>query len=123
MRRLRRASPFAGGNGGFGEGGVHSVLLLDRKNSNGSDVVLRTSVAMLGRRSAGAPTEVDAGYERAAALGNSSRLVVSYASHPEMMSGDAAGMQVMRMASAEKMQLGDTAEVEAGGTVYAIHTG
>ncbi len=31
-------------------------------------------------------------------------------------------MQVMRMASAEKMQLGDPVELEAGGTVYAMHT-
>jgi hypothetical protein len=109
---------FASGYGRFGEGGVHSVLLLDRKNSNGSDAVLRTSVGML---NAGASTEVDAGYERAAALGRSSRMVVSYATHPEMMSGDATGMQVLRMASADKMQLGDTVDVEAGGTVYAIH--
>jgi hypothetical protein len=112
----------ASGDGGFGEGGVHSVLLLDRKNSNGSDAMLRTSVGMPGGgTSAGAPTEVDAGYERAAALGSSSRMVVSYATHPEMMSGGATGMQVLRMASADKMQLGDTADVEAGGTVYAIH--
>ena len=34
---------FASGNGGFGEGGLRSVLLLDRKNNNGSDAVLRTS--------------------------------------------------------------------------------
>ena len=32
------------------------------------------------------------------------------------------GMQTMRMASAEKMQLGDSVDVEAGGTVYAIQT-
>ena len=32
-------------------------------------------------------------------------------------------MQVMRMASARKLQLGDAVDVEAGGTVYAIHTG
>jgi hypothetical protein len=32
------------------------------------------------------------------------------------------GMQTMRMSSAEKMQLGDSVDVEAGGTVYAIRT-
>jgi hypothetical protein len=31
-------------------------------------------------------------------------------------------MQWMRMATAEKMQLGDAVDVEAGATVYAIHT-
>ena len=51
-------------------------------------------------------------------------MVVSYASHPEMASAGApTGMQVVRMASAEKMQLGDTVDVEAGGTVYAIEMG
>ena len=56
-------------------------------------------------------------------MAGGSRLVVSVASHPEMMSaGGVMGMQTMRMASAEKMQLGDSVDVEAGGTVYAIQT-
>ncbi len=111
-----------GGNGGFGEGGVHSALLLERKNSSGSDAVMRVNVAMVGTAyGPAAATEVDAGYERGATFGDSSRTVVSYATHPEIESGNATGLQVLRMASAEKMQLGDVAEVEAGGTVYAIH--
>jgi hypothetical protein len=53
-----------------------------------------------------------------------SRLVVGFASHPELMgTGSAAGEQVMQMASARKIRLGDAVDVEAGGTVYAIHTG
>jgi hypothetical protein len=49
--------------------------------------------------------------------------VVSFASHPELMTaGNLDGMQLMRMASARKMQLGDAVDVEAGATVYAIHT-
>jgi hypothetical protein len=70
-----------------------------------------------------AAMEIDAGEERRGAMGGGLRLAVSYMSHPEMMSGGGViGMQMMRMASAEKMQLGDTVDVEAGGTVYAIHT-
>jgi hypothetical protein len=112
------------GDGGFGGGGVHTVVALDRAGNDGSDALLRADLAAA---YASAPaTEIDAGYERRGALGGGSRLVVSYASHPEMMStgntGNAMGMQVMRMASAQKMQLGDAVEVEAGGTVFAIRT-
>jgi hypothetical protein len=116
------------GNGGFGGGGVHSVVTLDRVRNDGSDVALRAEVATAGTAMGSVPAgEVDTGYERSGALGDGSRLAVSVASHPEMMSsnragGNAMGMQAMRMSSAEKMQLGDAVEVEAGGTVYAIHT-
>ena len=115
-----RASMMSG-DGGFGRGGVHNVLALDRSGAGGSDLMVRTDLAVAGNGRSAA-TEVDAGYQRKAALGNASRLVVSYASHPEIVSaGDAMGMQLMRMASAERMQLGDAVDVEAGGTVYAIH--
>ena len=117
------------GDGGFGGGGVHGVVALDRAGNNGSDAAMRASVATAGMGYGQAPaTELDAGYERRGMMGGGSRLVVSYASHPEMMTsagagnGNVMGMQTMRMASAEKMQLGDSVDVEAGGTVYAIRT-
>ncbi len=109
------------GDGGFGGGGVHSEIALDRAGNDGSDVALRSEVAAVDGRAPA--TEIDAGYERSGALGGGSRMVMSVASHPEMMSsGRVMGMQAIRMASAEKMQLGDTVDVEAGGTVYAIHS-
>jgi hypothetical protein len=113
-----------GGEGGFGGGGVHTVVALDHAAQDGCNVVLRSDLGVQGSGAAsGVPAELDAGYERQGALGSGSRLVVSYASHPEMMSsGNTAGMQWMRMASAEKMRLGDAVDVEAGATVYAIHT-
>jgi hypothetical protein len=120
-----RASMMSG-DGGFGAGGAHGVVALDRAGNDGSDMMMRASVAAA---DASAPaTEIDAGYERRGIMGGGSRLVVSVASHPEMMSaggagnGNVMGMQTMRMASAEKMQLGDSVDVEAGGTVYAIRT-
>ncbi len=113
-----------GGDGGFGAGGVRNVVALDRVTQAGGDVVVRASVAVADSHDGGgAPMEVDAGYGSTQALVGASRLVVSYASHPELMSsGNAAGEQVMRMASARKIELGDAVDVEAGGTVYAIHT-
>ena len=123
-----RASMMSG-YGGFGGGGVHGVVALDRVRNDGSDVVLRADLAPAGMAYGRAPsTELDAGYERRGALGGGSRLVVSFASHPEMMSsggpggGNAMGLQTIRMASAQRMQFGDTVDVEAGGTVVATHT-
>jgi hypothetical protein len=110
-----------GGDGGFGRGGVRNVVALDRV-TRASDLVVRGGVAAgPGGRQA---TELDAGYQSTAPFMGASRLVVSFASHPELLgAGNAAGEQAMRMASARKMQLGDAVDVEAGGTVYAIHTG
>lgn len=111
------------GDGSFGESGVRSAVVLDRTNAAGSDFVLRASAAPPAFVAAAQPVEVDAGFQSAAAFSGSSRLVVSLASHPELRTGDGvAGMQLMRMAGARKMQLGDAIDVEAGGTVYAIHT-
>lgn len=109
-----------GGNGGFGEGGEHAVMALDRANHDGSNLMLRSDVSAApdGRSVA---TEVDAGYERMGPLGNASRMVANYTSHSEMTTAGGSGMQVVRMANAHRMELGDGIDVEAGGTVYAIH--
>jgi hypothetical protein len=110
-------------NGGFGQGGTNTAITLDRKTSSGADVVARAECSTFANGGSGAPsTEVDAGYQRKGVFGDASRVVVSYSSHPEMENSDGStGVQAMRMANAEKMQLGDLAEVEAGGTVFAIH--
>jgi hypothetical protein len=112
------------GDGGFGGGGVHNVLAFDQVTADGADVILRTDLAAArtpyGR---GPSTEVDAGYERRLGLGGASRLVVSYQSHPEMMGADGVtGLQVMRMATAQKIRLGDLLDFEVGGTTYTVHT-
>jgi hypothetical protein len=120
-----RASVASGG-GGFGEGGIHTVVVLDRASESGRDLMLRGDLAAMGARGTGG--QVDAGYERRGAFGGATRVVASYASHPEMMTADAAtglqatGLQTMRIASADRIKLGDTVDLEAGGTIYAIHT-
>jgi hypothetical protein len=129
---MQARASVASGDGGFGCGGVHTVVGLDRTARDGSNAMLRSDLAAQGTGAgSGLPMELDAGYERQGAFGGGSRLVLSYASHPEMMSsggamgmqaGTQTGIQAVRMASAEKMQLGDSVDVEAGATVYAIHT-
>jgi Carboxypeptidase regulatory-like domain len=112
------------GDGGFGGGGAHNVFSLDRVTTDGSDVVLRTDFATARTPYGRGPSmDLDAGYERRVAFAGASRMVVSYTSHPELMNADGTlGVQMSRMANAQKMRLGDMADIEAGGTVYAVHT-
>ena len=112
------------GDGGFGGGGSHNKLTLDRVLVDGSGMVLRTDIGTARTPYGRGPSmELDAGYERPTLLGGATRLVVSYASHPEMMNpGGALGMQSVRLASAQRLRFGDTADVEVGGTLYAVRT-
>lgn len=112
------------GDGGFGGGGSHNILTLDRILVDGSGMVLRTDFGTARTPYGRGPSmEFDAGYERPTMLGGASRLVVSYGSHPEMMSpGGSLGMQSIRLASAQRIHLGDLAEVEVGGSIYAVRT-
>ena len=74
-----------GGDGGFGEGGMHNVVALDRATS-GSDLVMRTGVAVKAGTACGPRRNWMRGIEARRAFMGASRLVVSFASHPEMMS-------------------------------------
>jgi hypothetical protein len=127
---VRMRAAMTGGDAGFGDGGVHNVIALDRVAAGGNDIVLQADLGM--GTGMGVPQsdlalspsgEVAAGYQHKGALGNSSRLVMTYGSHPEIQTANGGGLEWMRLAGAEKMQLGDLAEVEAGNTVYAIRAG
>jgi hypothetical protein len=110
-----RASTIVGNS--FGSGGVRNAVTLERSKPDGSDLMLRTEAGS----SSGIPVEVDAGYQRNGMLGNASRITLTYASHPELRTGDVGGLEMLRLAGAQRMQFGDVADVEAGGTIYAFH--
>jgi hypothetical protein len=103
------------GDGDFGQGGVQQVLLMDRAVEDGDTAILRVA---LGDPPQGFPiqatTEVSAGYERRSPLGGSTRLVTSYQSHPELAYADGTGLQVMRMATTQQIDLGDAVMIDAG---------
>jgi hypothetical protein len=120
------------GDGTFGRGGVHNTLSLDRGFDDGSDVRFRvdvgTGLAQGHAPIAGRPsTEIQAGYQRRLGLGGTARTVVSYQSHPEMVGtgrrpGVVGGLDNVQIATAQKMQFGDMAEVEVGSSLNVIHT-
>jgi len=116
MTRMHARASMVAGNG-FASGGVRNAITLERSKDNGSDLMLRTEVAAR----PGTPVELDAGYQRNGMLGNASRVTVTYASHPELKTGNEPGLEVLRLAGAQRMALGDTIDIEAGGTIYAFH--
>jgi len=108
------------GDGGFGQGGIHQVLLLDRTIENGDGAVLRADIS--GSRSpypVAPSAEIVAGYERRSPFGGNTRIVTSFQSHPELTDGTSAGAQVMRVASTQEFKFGDTVVLDAGSLLQA----
>ncbi|MEO6911201.1 MAG: TonB-dependent receptor, partial [Edaphobacter sp.] len=120
----RARAAVTSGDGGFGNGGIHNVFTIDRVLDDGAGMVMRSDIGSgLGPRTGLPSMDIAGGFERRLGFAGSTRAVVSYQSHPEMMgANDASGLQAVQVASAQKMQLGDAADLEVGGVVYLVHT-
>ena len=111
-----------GGDGAFGDGGMHQTLLLDRTMGDGDGAVLRADIGNMesGITPTPAPSvAVSTGYERHTAMGGSTRLVSSFQSHPELVDGLAPGFQVLQLASSQQMALGDAVLIDVGTLIAA----
>src|SRR6201996_2032033 len=103
------------GDGAYGQGGVHQILMINRTLENGDSAILRADIADLGamivpRFSA----DVSAGYEKRSQFG-STRLVAAMQTHPELTAtGGNAGYGVVRLASTQQMSIGDAVMIDAG---------
>jgi hypothetical protein len=122
ISRMRAA--VSSGDGGFANGGIHNVVTLDRVLDDGSGMVVRADIGTgLGPWMGSPSMNIASGFERQRGFAGSSRLVASYQSHPEMIgSENTSGLQTFQLASAEKMQIGDVADLEVGGVLYMVHT-
>jgi hypothetical protein len=123
-RTDRVRAEMTAGDGGFGSSGVHNIFVLDRTLDDGSGLVMHADVGnqtgMTGMRPS---TEVATGFETRLGFAGAGRAVVSYQSHPEVVStGGATGLDAMQVASAQQMHLGDFADLEAGGTLYVVRS-
>ncbi len=109
------------GTNGFGKSGPHTVVTMERPGKADGDLVFRGEMEAptAGRQTS---TQAAIAYERRVFAG-SYRSAASYAAHPELAGAGVAGVQILRLANAKKMRLGDTVDVEAGGTVYMIRAG
>jgi Carboxypeptidase regulatory-like domain len=112
------------GGGELGQGGMHNVITVDRVLVDGADVVFRSDIGSVRVPLAGRPsTEVQVGFQRRFGLGGTARSVLSIQTHPEIMgSNGVSGLNVVQSASAERIVLGDMAEIEAGGSLSVVRT-
>ncbi len=115
------------GDGSFGQGGVHNTLSLDRGLADGADVRVRTDIGSglaQGMPPVGRPSvELQTGIQKQLGFAGASRTVVSYQSHPELMgTGHVPGLDAVQIASAQRTQFGDMADLEVGGSLVLVHT-
>jgi hypothetical protein len=115
------------GDGGFGSSGVHNIFVLDRTLDDGAGLVLHADFGQQPGGTAIRPsTEVATGFESRLGFAGAGRALVSYQSHPELVSsggaGGTSGLDAMQMSTAQRMQIGDFADVEAGGTLYVVRS-
>ena len=133
---VRARGAIESGDGGFGQGGIHSIVTVHRGLDDGAEMTLRAdfgSSALAGSvdprlssaalASGAAGSEYALGYESKTGFdGGASRTLVAYKSHPELVSGSGAGYEVLEISSAQRMALGERVEIQAGGRVDAIRT-
>lgn len=110
-------------DGGFAHGGNHEVLTMERSDRDGSGSVFRADFSGPRVPFPVAPSaEVSSGWGKQLPFGASSRTVVSYLTHPELLNQQGSnGMQAMVLRNAERMELGDTLRVDAGSTLRAFN--
>jgi len=110
------------GTGSFGDGGMHQALMLNRTMGDGDSAMLRADLGEIptGTTPASAPSvSLSTGFERRSPLGGSTRLMSSFQSHPELETGLAQGFQVLQVASAEQLTLGDAVMIDVGTLIAA----
>jgi hypothetical protein len=120
----RARAEMTAGDGGFGSSGVHDVFVLDRTLDDGAGLRLHADIGKQpGSSVVGPSTEIAAGFETRPRFGGAGRAVLSYQSHPELLSsGGTPGLDAMQVSTAQRMQIGDFADLEAGGTLYVVRT-
>jgi Carboxypeptidase regulatory-like domain len=123
-RSDRARAEMTAGDGGFGSSGLHNVFVLDRTLDDAAGLRLYADIGKQpGPTAIGPSTEIAAGFETRPRFGGSGRAVVSYQSHPELLSsGGTPGLDAMQVSTAQRMQIGDLANLEAGGTLYVVRT-
>jgi hypothetical protein len=103
------------GDGAFGDGGVHQVLTMDRVIESGDGSIFRADLGDPQSPLTVTPSlDVMAGYQRQLPFNGRTRLMTSYASHPELIANGVPGFELLRIASAEELSLGDAVMIDAG---------
>ena len=103
----------------FGGGSAEVGVAGGSLRRSGAEIAFESALGQ--RRGVDAAVSLSTRLERPLGPAGSVVTRVSYTSHPEIREGaGGAGLRVVRVSSAERFQLGDAAEVEAGSRVEAI---
>jgi len=111
-------------SGGFGTGGSQLALEMGAQSSDhrSSDAVRVSEGAIAGEAYAPAVSLV-ASRDRGVGQGTQRRMAVGMRSVPQVRTAAGAGMQVVEVASAQRMEIGSFAAVEVGGMTQVVHSG
>lgn len=112
---------------GFGHGGMHQTVLLDRIQMDGSTQMLRADMSGSRTPYPVAPSaDVTTGFESRtkSALNGYARTLLTYHSHPELVGRNGTiGLQAATLRSAQRVELGDAVLIDAGSMLREINMG
>lgn len=110
--------------GGFAQGGTHSVLSMVRRSGD-TLAVLRTDIS--GPRTpfpVSPSADLTVGWERKLPFTGTSRTLLTYTAHPEVQGANGAtGLQTAVMRNAQRMELGDSIQIDAGSVTRDVSLG
>jgi hypothetical protein len=109
-----------GGESGFGDGGVHDDVEMERAPGDQSAMIFRADLS----RAEDPALNAMMGYELEMAQGRSFRTVAAVEDRPDIGGGpDAQGLQAIEMRTGETLGFGEAVQAEFGDEAEAVHLG
>lgn len=109
-----------GGESGFGDGGVHNDIEMERSPDDARAMILRADLSQAELPALNAM----AGYEQQLAPGRTFRTIAAVEDRPDIAGGPGSqGLQAVEMRSGETLSLTDAVQAEFGDEAEAIHLG
>ncbi len=117
---LKARVTIRGGEGGFGDGGIHHDFEMERVGDNSPQLILRADLG----QSDDTTFNTVVGYQKQIGLGQTLRTVAAYIDQPQIAGGpNMQGLQAMVFRTAETMTLTPAIGAEAGGETEIVHLG
>lgn len=109
-----------GGDGGFGDGGVHNDIEMERMPDDARAMIFRADLSQADSPALNAMM----GYEQQVAPGRTFRTITALESRPEIVGGPGMqGLQAIEMRTGETLALGPGLQAEFGDEAEAVHMG
>jgi hypothetical protein len=109
-----------GGDGGFGDGGIHNDVEMERSGGDARAMIFRADLTQAGDAALNAMV----GYEQQLAQGRTFRTVTAIEDRPDIGGGPGMqGLQAIEMRTGETLGLGQNILAEFGDDAEAVHLG